>query len=82
MKFHLSSDKFGWYLLEHLAWVVNEDYRMSDPRVILLPIAAPPYLNTVGRCLYFVVEGHDGVEPDSLADFLDETRKHLTKKRR
>lgn len=82
VKFRLPSDKFGWYLLEHLAWVVNEDYRLADPRVILLPTAAPPYLNTVGQCLYFVVEGRDGVDPDDLAGFLDETRKYLTKKRR
>src|SRR5690606_42160119 len=27
VKFNLPSGRFGWYLLEHLAWVINEDYR-------------------------------------------------------
>ena len=82
MKFSLPSGKFGWYLLEHLAWVVNEDYRGAGRNVILLPISPPPYLNTVGQCLHFLIEGYDGENPDKLADFLEATRKHLTKKRR
>lgn len=82
VKFSLPSGKFGWYLLEHLAWVINEDYRGSGRSVILLPISPPPYLNTVGQSLRFVIEGYDGENPDELADFLEATRKHLTKKRR
>jgi hypothetical protein len=82
VKFTLPSGKFGWYLLEHLAWVVNEDYRGSGRNVILLPTSAPPYLNTVGQCLHFVIEGYGGENPDELAEFLDATRKYLTKKRR
>lgn len=82
VKFTLPSGKFGWYLLEHLAWVINEDYRGSGRNVILLPTSAPPYLNTVGQCLRFVIEGYNNENPDELADFLDATRKHLTKKRR
>jgi hypothetical protein len=82
VKFTLPSGKFGWYLLEHLAWVVNEDYRGSGRNVMLLPTSAPPYLNTVGQCLYFVIEGYGGENPDELAEFLDATRKYLTKKRR
>jgi hypothetical protein len=82
VKFNLPSGKFGRYLLEHLAWVINEDYRGSGRSVILLPISPPPYLNTVGQSLRFVIEGYSGENPDELADFLDATRKHLTKKRR
>jgi len=82
VKFTLPSGKFGWYLLEHLAWVVNEDYRGSGRNVILLPTSAPPYLNTVGQCLHFVIEGYGGENPDEVAEFLDATRKYLTKKRR
>ncbi len=82
VKFTLPSGKFGWYLLEHLAWVVNEAYRGSGRNVILLPTSAPPYLNTVGQCLHFTIEGYDGENPDELAEFLDATRKYLTKKRR
>lgn len=82
VKFSLPSGKFGWYLLEHLAWVINEDYRGSGRSVILLPISPAPYLNTVGQSLRFVIEGYEGENPDELAEFLDATRKHLTKKRR
>lgn len=82
VKFTLPSGKFGWYLLEHLAWVVNEDYRGSGKNVMLLPTSAPPYLNTVGQCLHFIIEGYSGENPDELAEFLDVTRKYLTKKRR
>lgn len=82
VKFTLPSGKFGWYLLEHLAWVVNEDYRGSGRNVVLLPTSAPPYLNTVGQCLHFVIEGYDDENPDELAEFLDATKKYLTKKRR
>ncbi|MCI0709769.1 MAG: hypothetical protein L0154_06355 [Chloroflexi bacterium] len=45
---------------------------------MLLPKSSPPYLNTPGKCLRFVIEGYDGEDPDKLADFLDETRKDLT----
>jgi hypothetical protein len=45
----------------------------------LLPTSAPPYLNTIGQCLHFVIEGYGGENPDELAEFLDATRKYLTK---
>jgi hypothetical protein len=35
----------------------------------------------VGQCLHFVIEGYAGENPDELAEFLDATRKYLTKKR-
>lgn len=82
VKFNSPSGRLGWYLLEHLAWVLNEDFRGSGRSVILLPISPPSYLNKVGQSLHFVIEGYDGENPDELADFLDSTRKHLTKKRR
>lgn len=56
------------------------------PRMILdlvaqmLPISAPPYLNTPGRCLAFVVEGYNLENSDELAAFFDAVRKCLTKK--
>jgi len=78
VKFNLPSGKLGWYLLEHLAWVINEDYRGAGRSVILPPTSAPPYLNTPGQCLYFVIEGYNGENPDALAEFLDTTRKYLT----
>ena len=82
VKFTLPSDKFDWYLLEHMAWCVNKDYRGSGRNAILLSTSAPPYLNTVGQYLHFVIEGYGGENPDELAKFLDGIRKYLTKKRR
>ncbi len=82
VKFDISSDKLGWYVLEHLAWVINEDYRRAGKNVILFPTSAPPYLNTPGQCIHFVIEGYNGENPDELAAFLDQTRRHLTRKRR
>lgn len=82
VKFDISADKLGWYVLEHLAWVINEEYIGAGKDVSFLPIAAPPYLNTPGRCLHFVIEGHHGENPDELAELLEQTRKYLTKKRR
>lgn len=82
VKFDLHADRLGWYVLEHLAWAINEDYRGAGHHVILLPTAPPPYLNTPGQCLHFVVEGYEGEDPDKLAHFLESVRKHLTKKRR
>ena len=81
VKFKLSSDKLGWYVLEHLAWAINEDARGAGDNVHLLPTAAPPYLNTPGACLYFVIEAWNGANPDELARFLEEVRPLLTKKR-
>lgn len=82
VKFDLHADRLGWYVLEHLAWAINEAYRGAGHHVILLPTAPPPYLNTPGQCLHFVVEGYEGEDPDKLAHFLESVRKHLTKKRR
>ncbi len=82
VKFDVMPDRTGWYVLEHLAWAVNEDSRLlGGENVILLPVSAPPYLNTPGQCLHFVIEGHDGADPDELAKFLNEVRSYLTKKR-
>lgn len=59
VKFDIVPDRTGWYVLEHLAWAINEDCRLlGNQHVILMPIAAPPYLNTPGRCLAFVIEGY------------------------
>ena len=82
VKFDLHADRLGWYVLEHLAWAINEDYRGAGHHVILMPIAPPPYLNTPGKCLHFVVEGYEGEDPDKLAHFLEAVRRYLTTKRR
>lgn len=82
VKFDLHADRLGWYVLEHLAWAINEDYRGAGHHVVFMPIAPPPYLNTPGKCLHFVVEGYEGEDPDKLAQFLEAVGKYLTKQRR
>ncbi len=80
VKFTLPSDRSGWYLLEHLAWAINNDYRRGGGQVMFLPVSPPPYLNTPGKCLAFTIEGFGGENPDNLAQFLEKVRKYLTLK--
>lgn len=82
VKFEIMPDRTGWYVLEHLAWVVNENARLlGEENVILLPISAPPHLNIPGRCLSFVIEGRGNADPNELAKDVSELRRYLTKKR-
>jgi hypothetical protein len=81
IKFQLAADEYGWIVLEHLAWAINNDYRRADHKVILLPTAAPPYLNIPGDCLCFAVEGENHADPDKLAEFLNDVRTYLTPRR-
>jgi hypothetical protein len=82
VKFDIMPDRAGWYVLEFLAWAINEECRMlGGEDVVLLPVSAPSYLNTPGQCLHFVIEGRSGEDPDELAKFLVEVRKDLTRKR-
>ena len=82
VKFKLPRDRLGRYVLEFLAWVINENCRsLGGDAVVLIPTAAPPYLNTPGDVLYFVVEGYEGEDSDALAELLQEFRPLLTKKR-
>lgn len=72
--FRLSRDTHGWRALEFLAWLVNHDYSVGEPRVRLYPDSAPPYLNRPGAMLKFALEGCEGADPDALASFMDQQR--------
>jgi len=74
VKFEVARGDDGWFALEFLAWLVNNDYRRAGHQVILLPTAAPPYLNEPGRCLHWALEGDDGEDADALAAWIDELR--------
>jgi len=69
VKFVVTHSKLGWWTLEFLAWAINNDYAKLGEKVLLMPVAPPPYLNGPGNCLSFVIEGR-GADPDKLADFL------------
>jgi hypothetical protein len=47
----------GWFLLEFLAWLINNDFQQAGMEVRFVPYSRPPYLHIPGRNLLFVVEG-------------------------
>jgi len=47
----------GWFLLEFLAWLINNDFQQAGMDVRFVPFSRPPYLHIPGRNLMFVVEG-------------------------
>jgi hypothetical protein len=55
VKFGLRPSKLGWRTLEFLAWVCT-DMAQAGERLRFFPTAPPPYLNTPGECLSFVLE--------------------------
>lgn len=78
VKFELSEDLTGRFVLEFLAWAINGDYRSNGNSVLFMPVSPPPFLNTSGKCLNYTVEGYDKENPDELAAFLDSVRVYLT----
>jgi hypothetical protein len=57
VKFGLRKSELGWRTLEFLAWVCTDMIRAGE-RLEFFPTAPPPYLNTPGDCLSFVIECH------------------------
>jgi hypothetical protein len=53
----IPQDETGWFLLEFLAWLINNDFQKAGMDVKFLPFSQPPYLQIPGRNLMFVVEG-------------------------
>ncbi len=74
LQFEVDHSEHGWFALEFITWVVT-DYVRSGHNVILYPVAPPPYLNTPGSVLSFVLEGHGGEDPNDLAVWMDKTRR-------
>ncbi len=62
----------GWRSLEFLAWAVG-DFKRAGRLLSLEVSSPPPYMNTPGQCLSFVLRGKD-FTPDDLAAPLDEWR--------
>ena len=55
VKFGIKKSELGWRTLECLAWVCTDMTRGGE-RLEFFPTSPPPYLNTPGECLSFVVE--------------------------
>ena len=69
----ISQSENGWFLLEFLAWLINNDFQQAGMDVRFIPYSRPPYLHIPGRNLIFVVEG---VSPaDQVAVAIQRARK-------
>jgi hypothetical protein len=53
----IAQNEDGWFLLEFLAWLINNDFQQAGMDVRFVPYSRPPYLHIPGRNLMFVVEG-------------------------
>ena len=53
----IPQDETGWFLLEFLSWLINNDFQKAGMEVRFLPFSQPPYLKIPGRNLMFVIEG-------------------------
>jgi hypothetical protein len=76
VKFDLDHTEHGWRALEFLAWFVNEVMANTEKgTATLMPVSPPPYLNTPGDCLSFVIEGYRELDPIKMAILLNRMRK-------
>lgn len=78
VKFGLHQSPLGWRTLEFLAWLYTDMIRAGE-RLRFFPTSAPPYLNTPGECLSFVIECYplDGDQEErfrKVAEFINSCR--------
>ena len=76
LSFEVQHTEEGWRSLEFVAWAVS-DLKQGGNKVILEAIAIPPYLNTPGECLLFVVKGKNdapegSIRPQQVASILSD----------
>jgi len=78
IKFRVARNDDGYYALEFLAWLINHDYSRAEKvgSVILFPEAAPPWMNTPGKSLCYILEGHRDADPRDLAHTIARLREH------
>jgi hypothetical protein len=69
----IPQDETGWFLLEFLAWLINDDFQKAGMEVRFFPFSQPPYLQIPGRNLMFVVEGK--CPPEQVATSIQLARK-------
>ena len=78
VKFGLQKSELGWRTLEFLAWLATDMVRAGE-RLEFFPTSPPPYLNTPGQCLTFVLEcypkqGDQDVRFAKVAAFINSCR--------
>src|SRR5262245_17554545 len=79
VKFGLKQSRSGWLTLEFLAWICA-DMNSAGERLRFFPTSPPPYLNTPGECLSFVIEcyplnGDQDERFRKVAEFINHCRK-------
>jgi hypothetical protein len=79
VKFGIRKSELGWRTLEFLAWACTDMTRAGE-RLEFFPTSPPPYLNTPGECLSFVIECYpkDGDQEQrfrKVAEFISWCRK-------
>ena len=84
VKFGLHQSPLGWRTLEFLAWMCTDMIHAGE-RLKFFPTSPPPYLNTPGNCLSFVIECYplDGDQDDrfrKVAEFINSCRKEYWRK--
>jgi hypothetical protein len=78
VKFGFQQTPLGWRTLEFLAWL-HADMIRAGERLKFFPTSVPPYLNTPGECLSFVIEcyplhGDQDERFRRVADFINSCR--------
>ncbi len=68
--FKVKPSKKGFIDLEFLVWAINNNLRKNGNDVYISPNSAAPFLNEIGKTLYFALEGED-VAPDKIAEELE-----------
>ena len=76
VSFEIEPTEEGWFSLEFLSWLLNNDLRKAKIKVHLYPSAMPPYLNFPGRMLLFYIDAR-GWKPGDAAVTLERARKDL-----
>ncbi len=71
--FKVAHNEDGWFALEFLAWMINENFAGAGTKVTLYPNSPPPHLNYPGRSLYFVLDRY-GEDPEELAEMIDKLK--------
>lgn len=74
VKFDVDWTTDGRFALEFLAWFFNDYCHKADLSgfVRLIPVAAAPFINTPGECLYFVIEGFNEADPELIGSRLSQ----------
>jgi len=76
--FQLDGSYEGWQTLRFLAWAINYQYpdlTQDTGVVMLIPTARQPWLFGPAYGLECVVEGSDGADADTLATWIEGTRR-------